>query len=324
MRKLIKISFARIFRRFVLTAFLVAAAFCFFPLFSMEVEEHISSAAETARNDPQKALEAINGAALEHPKSGEIIIFRGMIYFEKLNDYVHSQKDFNDGILLLGDNPEKGRYLELIDELTTSFATHEVFDYFNRSYSLIEMGDFRRAVELLQRSVSMQDNNARLYYELAYAYVELNDFENAEKNIEAGYRLNPVSMNILEEMKFIYVKTGNIAKLRTTIDSITRLYGKDPSLQLDLAEGYSTAKDDQGMVVVLLDTIREYPDYSYSYFTLGEYYYKSGRFQEAVPYLNKYIEKTSILGIEDSRTRSDINKTLRRAREMIDVAAKKP
>lgn len=289
-------------------------------LSAAEIQEHITKAAEAAKTDPDRALELLNIALVEHPGSGEVIIFRGMIYYEKKNDYLKSQKDFYDGVILLADNPEKEKYLELIDELTTSFSNHEVFDYFNRSYSLIEMGDYERAVALLHKSVKLQDNNARLYYELAYAYVELDDYENAVKNIEVSNRLNPVSLNILDEMKFVYVKTGNIPKLKTTINDIEQIYGKDPTLQIDLAQGYSIAKDNENMIAVLLNTIREYPEYSYSYFTLGEYYFNNGRKSEAVPYLNTYIEKTTVSEEMDSQTRSDINKTIRRAKKMIQEA----
>ncbi len=304
----------------------VTAALCFIfiglPAFATEINEHITRAAEIAKDDPRKAIEAMDAASKEHPLSGEIVIFRGMIYYDKLNDYSRSNADFYNGVILLGDNPEKEKYLELIDELTATFSSHEVFDFFNRSYSLIEIGDFPRAIELLNMSVSLQTNNARLYYELAYAYVEMNDYENAIKNIEASHRLNPVSMNILEEMKFLYVKTGKVDKLRSTITSIQNIYGQDPTLSIDLAQGYITAKDDKGTVAVLLEAIKTYPDYSYSYYTLGEFYYNKGQTREAIPYLNKYIEIASGMDIEDPQTRLSINKNIRRAREMAEAAGK--
>jgi tetratricopeptide (TPR) repeat protein len=120
------------------------------------------------------------------------------------------------------------RILDRIFRKTSSDPKGEAIQLINRAFNLVESGDFKKAIELLQKATELDPSNGHAYNELSFITGGLRHFDISEKYARKAIECdqeNPKFRNTLHSIQLEKLKSlGSREAIRPLHIQKSRLY----------------------------------------------------------------------------------------------------
>jgi tetratricopeptide (TPR) repeat protein len=180
--------------------------------------------------------------------------------------------EFKRGIELAQEADIRKQLLTIIEETTSRPQSQEESGLLKSAFTYIEAKQPDRALPLLRRAAELNPRNARARYELGYALVELGDIDNAIVEFEEARRINPVSREILTELQYAYGERKRYREMPGLIADRILIEGEKADLLHELAFTYAATGNVDLAISTLEQSLRRFPDFFLSHFSLGQLY----------------------------------------------------
>jgi tetratricopeptide (TPR) repeat protein len=100
----------------------------------------------------------------------------------------------------------------------------DVRQKFDAALDLLNAGEYKKAIVLLEKVTENSQNNSAPHVNLAKAYIIIGDYEKAEANLDKAMRINPEHPVTLHELALLYRKTGRYEESRDLYESLVERY----------------------------------------------------------------------------------------------------
>ena len=168
-------------------------------------------------NQYEKAIEDYTKAINLDPQEATFYIARGKVYKElKQND----KKDLDfikASDLLSQDNVEENIVKPQNEE------NDEVY-FFNLGIESIDKKDYKKAIEFLDKAISLNPRNPDSYYWRGYAYDELEHYQKAIEDFTKSINLNPQDAPVYYARGVSYSDFGEYQKAKLDLIKASELY----------------------------------------------------------------------------------------------------
>ena len=256
--------------------------------------------AALARDDTSAAAAAFSGAIAVKPESMLGYLKRGETY-RRGHELDAALKDLRRACEL---DPLAPRPLEVLGDVHYAMGRMERVDV------NLAVGRFRRAAELYQRYVRLDDRSSRVLYKLALAYQEagqpspavdalrkavalddtfaeahyllgvclrdLNKLPQALVAFERARSLAPAMVNARESLGELYGQMGRTRDRLAQLEALSIL-DPGPSRAVALGLAYHNAGKSNRAVLILGEAAERFPDHPYAYVALGRVWLESAQ-----------------------------------------------
>ncbi|MDD3238081.1 MAG: tetratricopeptide repeat protein [Candidatus Gastranaerophilales bacterium] len=103
-----------------------------------------------------------------------------------------------------------------------------VTEYIKKAFDVKSQGNYKQAIELFYKALSIDDESSEIMSEIANLYFKMNDPERAIEYYEQALEADPFNLNIKFELALVNKHLGNIQK---AIDLIESVYLKNNDLK---------------------------------------------------------------------------------------------
>ena len=162
--------------------------------------------------------------------------------------------------------------------------------YVEQGVEYFETGDFEKSIEMFDKAIEIDPNNASAYFRRGECFVNMMNIENAIDDFEQAIELNPVFAEAFVSMANVLDQTG---RSEEAIDA----YGQAIEIDPQLARAYHN----RGLTHFKLGNLEQAlqdmdnaieidPEYSEAYASRGYYYSSTGEYETAMADFGKAIE----------------------------------
>jgi tetratricopeptide (TPR) repeat protein len=274
-------------------------------------------------------------------RTGEFI----KVYGKSLDELVSEWKKFLDGIYIPESAPVLAEYRFSEPSIFGGRCPRRVAALKDKGFKALGEGNFYEAKKFFLKALGFNRGNAALIESLAYTYYYDKDYNQLMDIVEKSNSIPEVDKNILENLRGNALwQSGEVEKAKSVFELLRKktlpsdlkreIEIKLSSIQIGgeverrIREYFST-RDKLNQVAILEETIRDFPDYSPSYYLLGRIFFNEGNYKKAVSFLieseslnlpSESLEKENlrILGISLFAT-GDYEGAIRRFENIINI-----
>jgi tetratricopeptide (TPR) repeat protein len=171
---------------------------------------------------------------------------------------------------------------------------------FQLTHALELAGDTTKALETIAAAQQLLPNNPLLLYEEAWVYYHSNQFDTAIAKFEkivADFANTPAK-TLVRRVQFslsnIYVMQGNIRKGEEILEVVYKEAPDDPTVNNDLGYLYADqGKNLEQAEKMIRKAIAAEPENGAYLDSMGWVLYKLGKYDDALPYLEKAVKKST-------------------------------
>ncbi len=145
---------------------------------------------------------------------------------------------------------------------------------FEAAIKLLQAGEYKKAIDLLEKVKKGSQKNSAPYINIAMAYEKTGDLDRAEENLKQALAINPDHPVANNEYALLYRKTGRYAEARQLYEKLLErypefmpakknfgilceLYLDDAPCALAQYEEYSQANPDDEAVKLWIATLKQ-------------------------------------------------------------------
>ena len=274
------------------------------------------------RKDLAAASEALERANELDPTDPAARTLAGVVLYLNGQPVEASGREFKRALQLCNGCVARKEYLASIERVTSAYRSREEQSAVSDAYARVEAGRAAEALPLLERAAASNPRSARIFYELGYAHVELRDIQRATAALEQARRINPVSAKVLAELQYCYAELRRRPELREVINDRIVVEGESARLYHELGYAFAVDGELDLAITTLEGSLRKFPDFLPSYYSLGQAWFEKGDAAKARPLLETFVARVEERGAERVRAElgrmHDLDRLLRDARKMIE------
>lgn len=200
---------------------------------------------------------------------------------------------------------EVKRYAEAVKVFEEAVNNPDLADaranfLFQLTHALELSGDTKKALETISAAQQLIPNNPLLLYEEAWVYYHSNQLDEAIKRFEkiiADFSQSP-ARQLVRRVQFslsnIYVQQGNLRKGEEILEVVYKEAPDDPTVNNDLGYLYADqGKNLEQAEKMIRKAIDAEPENGAYLDSMGWVLFKLGKYQDALPYLEKAVQKST-------------------------------
>ncbi len=259
---------------------------------------------------PESAISALQTAVTHNPDLEEAHYYLAKIFADRDTDKaldacekaVALDPEFTDAVMLMGIlYNTKQRHLEAANCYRQILATNknDIGALKNLSYSLSEMENHGKALDLLIQTVKIQPDNTGFWLDLAYTYKLLGKLDEAINTYQQAINLEPVNIQALLCLAELFLQKNLISKTVVLCQQVLALEPQNVTA-LSLS---GTAQQLQGnlyeAIEYLAAAVRHDPENPENNYKLGCVYQTIGDLENSLKFFNQTLrlQPESIMAI---------------------------
>jgi tetratricopeptide (TPR) repeat protein len=165
----------------------------------------------------------------------------------------------------------------------------ESFKLLNQGVAAYKRGDYRLAVDKLDRSSAMALNSFRAYYYLGLALIGDRRYAESIEALMVATDLDPIHMQANVALGDGYLKKGDLEEARAAYFRALKLRPEFPAAVDGLARIQEAQAEDDEAIGSYLRAIASDKGFAPAYTHLGDLYLRLNRFEEAVELLEEAV-----------------------------------
>lgn len=154
-----------------------------------------------------------------------------------------------------------------------------------------DKGKMDRAINVIQKALANEPDNADYYLYLGSFYEELERYDDALKVLREGLQRDDQNTRLHFRLGVVYDKMGNKMESIAAIKSVLKLTPNDAEALNYLGYTYADMGINLDEAEILIQTaLKIKPDDGYITDSLGWVYFKRGQYSQALKWLNKAVQ----------------------------------